>query len=161
VRPIACAIARSTGADADELVGAGQLALVKAVRKFDPDLGVPLEAWVRCKVRGAMLDSVRRSMRKPSVDLRPAQKTPEQTASAEESRARAAAAVRSLRLEEATVLRLRYLEGVSDDRAALVLGTDKLEIARIRRKAIAKLRRSAHRIDGVALAGALRDLTER
>src|SRR5919199_1753556 len=45
--------------DADDLVGAGSLALVQAARAFDPELGVPFARFASTRIRGAMLDHMR------------------------------------------------------------------------------------------------------
>jgi RNA polymerase sigma factor FliA len=43
----------------DDLVSAGTLGLMDAVRKFDPTKGVTFESYARFRVRGAILDSLR------------------------------------------------------------------------------------------------------
>ncbi len=43
----------------DDLVSAGQLALVLAARGFDPTLGVPFGHYARQRIRGALLDELR------------------------------------------------------------------------------------------------------
>lgn len=53
----------------DELVGAGSLGLVDALRKFDPRKGVKLESYASHRIRGAMLDSLR-GLDPASRDLR-------------------------------------------------------------------------------------------
>lgn len=45
--------------DADDLVGAGSLALVQAARAFDPALGVPFARFASTRIRGAMIDHMR------------------------------------------------------------------------------------------------------
>jgi RNA polymerase sigma factor FliA len=45
--------------DADDLVGAGSLALVQAARAFDPALGVPFARFASARIRGAMIDHMR------------------------------------------------------------------------------------------------------
>ena len=45
--------------DADDLVGAGSLALVQAARTFDPALGVPFARFAGTRIRGAMIDHMR------------------------------------------------------------------------------------------------------
>lgn len=44
----------------DDLLQCGCMGLVKAVESFKDGLGVPFEAWARLRVRGAMLDELRR-----------------------------------------------------------------------------------------------------
>lgn len=43
----------------DELVGAGNLGLVKAALKFDLSRGVPFAAYAKIRIRGEMLDHLR------------------------------------------------------------------------------------------------------
>lgn len=45
--------------DLEELTGAAILGLVEAAKRFDPERGVPFEAWALTRVRGAILDSAR------------------------------------------------------------------------------------------------------
>lgn len=43
----------------DDLMSAGQLALVLASRSYDPDTGVPFGHYARTRIRGALLDELR------------------------------------------------------------------------------------------------------
>ena len=52
----------------DELMSAGYEGLVQAARRYDPSSGVPFSAFAHYRVRGAMIDSARRSM--PAVRRR-------------------------------------------------------------------------------------------
>jgi RNA polymerase sigma factor for flagellar operon FliA len=45
--------------DVDDLTGAAFLGLVEAARRFDPDRGVPFEAWALNRIRGAIFDAAR------------------------------------------------------------------------------------------------------
>ena len=45
--------------DMNDLVGAGALGLIDAVRKFDPRKHVKLESYARYRIRGAILDGLR------------------------------------------------------------------------------------------------------
>lgn len=45
----------------DDLVSAGTLGLIDAVRRFEADKEVKIETYARYRIRGAMLDSLRRS----------------------------------------------------------------------------------------------------
>ncbi|MBM3840922.1 MAG: FliA/WhiG family RNA polymerase sigma factor [Verrucomicrobia bacterium] len=47
--------------DFDDLKNVGYLALVQAARAFDPDLGVAFEVYCKHRVRGAILDELRRN----------------------------------------------------------------------------------------------------
>lgn len=44
----------------DDLISAGVVGLIDAVDRFDPSRGVPFEAFARVRVRGAILDELRR-----------------------------------------------------------------------------------------------------
>lgn len=44
----------------DDLVSAGSLGLIRAVDTFNPDLGVQLRTYADCKIRGAIMDALRR-----------------------------------------------------------------------------------------------------
>ncbi|HWI59935.1 MAG TPA: sigma-70 family RNA polymerase sigma factor, partial [Bacillota bacterium] len=46
--------------DHDDLNSAGMIGLLQALRNFDPACGSPFEAYARQRVRGAMLDELRR-----------------------------------------------------------------------------------------------------
>jgi RNA polymerase sigma factor for flagellar operon FliA len=49
----------------DELIAAGQEGLFDAARRFDPDRGIPFRAYANYRVEGAIIDTVRRTMRLP------------------------------------------------------------------------------------------------
>lgn len=46
--------------EVDELVQVGMVGLIEASRSFNPTLGIPFEGFALTRVRGAMLDEVRR-----------------------------------------------------------------------------------------------------
>lgn len=50
-------IARSTGADWQDLKQEGAIGLMKAISRFDPGKGVPFNAFARPCIRGAIFDS--------------------------------------------------------------------------------------------------------
>src|SRR5208337_4067105 len=43
----------------EDLVNAGVIGLIEAVRSYDPSKSVPLKAYAKFRIRGAMLDSIR------------------------------------------------------------------------------------------------------
>lgn len=47
--------------DADDLLQAGMLGLIEAARRFDPSHGAPFNAFAEQRIRGAMLDEVRKN----------------------------------------------------------------------------------------------------
>jgi RNA polymerase sigma factor for flagellar operon FliA len=44
----------------DDLLQCGAMGLLQAMESWDPGRGVPFEAWARLRIRGAMLDELRR-----------------------------------------------------------------------------------------------------
>jgi len=50
----------SADAIADDLLQCGAIGLLQALETWDPSRKVPFEAWARLKIRGAMLDELRR-----------------------------------------------------------------------------------------------------
>jgi RNA polymerase sigma factor for flagellar operon FliA len=62
VRIIARKVALGLGSasDLDELTAFGQEGLLDAARRFDPSRGVPFRAYANYRIRGAMLDGVRK-----------------------------------------------------------------------------------------------------
>ncbi|HXB98485.1 MAG TPA: sigma factor, partial [bacterium] len=44
----------------DDLLQCGAMGLVQALESFRPASGVPFEAWARLRIRGSMLDELRR-----------------------------------------------------------------------------------------------------
>jgi len=62
VRACAFNVRRQLGRslEIDELQGMGGEGLLEAARSYAPELGVPFRAWAYFKIRGAMLDGVRR-----------------------------------------------------------------------------------------------------
>jgi RNA polymerase sigma factor for flagellar operon FliA len=45
----------------DDLIQTGTIGLLDAVKRFDPSLGIPFEAFARQRVRGTMIDEIRRN----------------------------------------------------------------------------------------------------
>ena len=49
------------GSELDELVAAGSLGLVEASERFEPEKGVPFRNYAHLRVRGSMIDAIRRN----------------------------------------------------------------------------------------------------
>ncbi len=64
---IAGQVTRSVGAtvDYDDLLGAGREGLFDAARKYDANRGIPFRTYANLRVRGAILDGVRRQAHVP------------------------------------------------------------------------------------------------
>jgi RNA polymerase sigma factor (sigma-70 family) len=67
--------ARSRGLDWDDLRGAAILALIGAIKRFDPACGVPFRAFAARRVDGALFDAGRQALGRPS--RRRARETPD------------------------------------------------------------------------------------
>lgn len=52
--------------DADELIGAGQLALVQAANAYRDELPIPFACYARTRVKRAMFDALRRDLNLPT-----------------------------------------------------------------------------------------------
>ena len=44
----------------DDLIGAGQLGLIRAARRYDPSYGIPFDIWARYEIRHAIVSANRR-----------------------------------------------------------------------------------------------------
>jgi RNA polymerase sigma factor for flagellar operon FliA len=64
VRVVAARTKSHTVAEFDDLVGVGMLALIRAIERYDPTLGVAFSTFARWPLRGAMLDTTRRRSRR-------------------------------------------------------------------------------------------------
>ena len=51
--------------DVNDLIGAGTVGLIQAAEKFDPSKGANLETYARYRIKGAILDELRRGDRLP------------------------------------------------------------------------------------------------
>jgi len=49
------------GSELDELVAAGSLGFVEASERYDPDKGIPFKSFAQLRVRGSMIDALRRN----------------------------------------------------------------------------------------------------
>lgn len=94
----------------EELVQNGMIGLIEAVDRFDPSMGVPLAAFARSRVRGAIVDGLRRADWVPRSVRREATWLDEAAATLRQRLGREASEVelaRAMQLEPAAVGRLR------------------------------------------------------
>lgn len=90
---------------ADDLIQAGMIGLIEASRKFDPDQGASFETYAGIRIRGAMLDEIRRTDWTPRSVHRKAREVAEAVRRIENEKGRDArdvevAAAMGLNLEE-------------------------------------------------------------
>lgn len=64
---ILASVPRYAGIEISDLIQAGNIGLLSATRTFQPESGAPLAAWARFRIRGEMLDTVRRCIGRGSV----------------------------------------------------------------------------------------------
>jgi RNA polymerase sigma factor for flagellar operon FliA len=57
---VLAALPRDSGIELADLIQAGNLGLLQASRTFSPDSGAPLSGYAKFRIRGEMLDTVRR-----------------------------------------------------------------------------------------------------
>jgi len=108
----------------DDLIQSGVLGLLEAARHYDPAHGASFETYAGIRIRGAMLDEVRRSDWTPRSVHRNARRVTEALRSVENRKGREAqpaeiAAELGVRIDE-------YLKMVSDSTSARVLSFDDL-----------------------------------
>jgi RNA polymerase sigma factor for flagellar operon FliA len=58
-------------ADRDDVASAAMIGLISAVDRFDPRRGVPFEAYASLRIRGAVVDELRRVDERGRADRRP------------------------------------------------------------------------------------------
>lgn len=146
LRPIAAALARRLpGVSLDDLIQAGALGLLDAASRYTPERSETFGAYVRLRIRGAMLDALE--------DLVPAGVSMDGINAATDCRGliegvdrkqrwRAIeAALRVLSERQRWTVTLRYIDGLTQREAALALGVTKAAVARLEARAVARLRR--------------------
>jgi len=146
LRPIAAGIARrARGVSLEDLEQAGALGLLDAASHYSPERDATFPAYVRMRIRGAMLDSLRDRGWRGSValegDLVDEGIDPLTAAIEGERRAAVERAVAALSARQRVVVALRYRDGVSQRRAARELGISQAAVATLERRALDNLRR--------------------
>ena len=177
--PLAQAIARgmrvASGAlmDADDVRSAASLGLIDAVDRFDPSRGVPFEAYAAQRIRGSVIDEVRRiGDRRRAEDAAAAMRTvPLETVAKagwdvrdegepldapferEDLRARIESALASLPTRQREVLVRYYAEALTLREAGRRMGVSEARACQLHGKAIQNLRRALSvRVPRLALA---------
>jgi RNA polymerase sigma factor for flagellar operon FliA len=64
-------IPQSSLADSDDVASAAMIGLISAVDRYDPQRGVPFEAYASLRIRGAVVDELRRVDERGRADRRP------------------------------------------------------------------------------------------
>lgn len=139
-------------ADLDDLIQWGVVGLLEALERFDPSRGKPFSAFANRRIRGAMLDSLRREGREISRTTREpdhvAEKTlgqpagfkdPAEILIAESDESALAAYIEALPPRQKFVLQLLYVEGHNNREIAQALDVSEAYISKTRRQAIERI----------------------
>ncbi|HEX7326816.1 MAG TPA: sigma-70 family RNA polymerase sigma factor [Rhodanobacteraceae bacterium] len=142
-------------ADADDLIQWGTLALLEAMQRFDPARGRPLGVFARPRIRGAMLDSLRRDGNTARHVAQAPSLVAERTTGQSDTfgdpldviaemadSARIASAVKTLPERQQQVLQLVYVDGCNNREVARILGVSDSYATRVRRQAIENVQRA-------------------
>lgn len=97
---------------ADDLIQAGMIGLIEASRKFDPDQGASFETYAGIRIRGAMLDEIRRTDWTPRSVHRKAREVAEAVRRIENQKGRDA---RDVEVAEAMELSLEEYHKILQD----------------------------------------------
>jgi len=97
---------------ADDLVQAGMIGLIEASRKFDPEQGASFETYAGIRIRGAMLDEIRRTDWTPRSVHRKAREVAEAVRKIENEKGRDA---RDVEVAEAMGLELNDYHKILQD----------------------------------------------
>lgn len=97
---------------ADDLIQAGMIGLIEASRKFDPEQGASFETYAGIRIRGAMLDEIRRTDWTPRSVHRKAREVAEAVRRIENEKGRDA---RDVEVAEAMGLNLNEYHKILQD----------------------------------------------
>lgn len=145
--------------DFDDLIQYGWMGLLGALRRYDPDRGVPFRPWAAVRIRGAAIDAIRRVSstsrnRKVNFHSLPEDGHESEEYGADETMFDAIdallpdsvsealhTAVRGLPVEQAAIL-LMLMNGASSMAVARVLEKPSPTVRQVRDRALASLRES-------------------
>lgn len=178
--PLARALARRIRvatplADADDMLSAALIGLIDAVDRFEPGRGVPFEAYASLRIRGAMVDELRRldergrgadpdtSPRAISLDglveeewqafLAVSDEWLDEEFELEDLRGRVQIAIDNLPPRQREVLARYYADSLTLREAGLRMGISEARACQLHGRAITNLRRAlAVRLPGPAIA---------
>lgn len=136
----------------DDLESAGLLGLIDAVDRFQPDRGVPFEAYAALRVRGAIIDEIRstigRSDRPQQLSLDELLDAGHAVAASDEAdpgmddlRLRVERALRTLPARQREVLARYYGDSLTLREAGARMGISEARACQLHGRAIAALRR--------------------
>jgi RNA polymerase sigma factor FliA len=151
---------RDSGIEMSDLIQAGNLGLLQAARTFRPQSGAPLAGYAKFRIRGEMLDAVRRNSRSgranftiqgstadDGTDLEgtipaPAEHSPHSLLAKNQRAAILDQEVARLPPRYRTVVRLRYSREFSLREIGAVLRVHESRACQLHRSALGRLRRA-------------------
>ncbi len=163
---------KSSGIEIADLIQAGNIGLLQATRTFNPECGVSLAGYAKFRIRGEMLDTVRRcASQMPAhftkqgegaeevVDIEggisaPSEHSPHSMLAKNQRAAILSQEVERLPVRYRTVVRLRYSGEFSLREIGVVLSVRESRACQLHRCALKRLRRALSR-RGVRLLSSL------
>ncbi len=156
---VLAALPKNAGIELSDLIQAGNVGLLQATRSFSPDSGTPLAAYAKFRIRGEMLDTVRRncslwrsteargSTVQDSADLEstiaaPPENSPHSLLAKRQRAAILDQEVARLPDRYRAVVRLRYSSECSLQEIGAVLRVHESRACQIHRSALGRLRRA-------------------
>ncbi len=145
--------ARMPWAELDELLQWGAIGMMEATQRFDPSLGVEFQAFASRRIRGAMIDGLRRdgARRRGEASFEPedvevaalesglAPEDPLAVLQREDNRSLLVAALKTLPPQEYQVLAMHFFNDMNNREIAAVLEISEGYASRIRKRALESL----------------------
>jgi RNA polymerase sigma factor for flagellar operon FliA len=161
---VLASVPRYAGLEMSDLIQAGNIGLLSAARTFRPEDGAPLAAYARFRIRGEMLDTVRRntgrgaarpvlmsaSAGEPEMDIESLVPTPPELSplgllAAGERAAILREEVERLPSRHRAVVRMRYTSEYNLREIGAVLRVNESRACQLHQSALGRLRRALHK----------------
>lgn len=151
VQPIARGILRKLPPSFDlaDLVQAGTIGLIQAAEAWESARGIPFPVFARQRIRGAVLDSVRRRAWRESghaelSDVAAGAPAPDELAATSQAAGRLRGALLLLPERDRLVLILHFVGGLPLRQAGARIAVSKTRAAQLIRRSLRRLRRQLH-----------------
>jgi RNA polymerase sigma factor for flagellar operon FliA len=161
---VLASVPRYAGIEMSDLIQAGNIGLLSAARTFRPEDGAPLAAYARFRIRGEMLDTVRRntgrgagkpvlvsaSAGEPEMDIESLVPTPPELSplgllAAGERAAILREEVERLPPRHRAVVRMRYTSEYNLREIGAALRVNESRACQLHQNALGRLRRALHK----------------
>ena len=133
-------IGRSTYIEYEDLVSYGMIGLMDAISKFDPDKGIKFSSYASIRIKGEMIDQIRkaRPISKGAMD-----KLAKYNEAIDEDKEKVeilAECIEKLKEKDRTILNLYYYEGLTLKEIGKVLEVSESRVCQLHSRAIKNLR---------------------